>query len=129
TLMDLAAHYNIPPEAVDELHRLFPRPLDEGSFSARAMRDGHAYQNPDVQADPSAPIVSQRMSRVLDFRSQIVVPMLRGTTPIGTLSIARVEPGLIPGKLVELFKNFAVYAAIVIENVHLCKETAGAHRG
>src|SRR3989442_5238910 len=31
TLMHLAAHYNIPPDAVEELHRLFPRQLDEGS--------------------------------------------------------------------------------------------------
>ena len=127
TLLHLAAHYNVTPEGVQELHRLFPRPLDEGSISARVLRDGRAHQNPDVQADVDTPLVAGRMGRMLAYRSEIVVPLLRGATPIGTLSIARRVEGLFPDKQVELLKTFADQAVIAIENVRLFTELQAAN--
>jgi GAF domain-containing protein len=122
TLLHLAAHYNVTPEGVQELHRLFPRPLDEGSISARVLRDGRPHQNPDVQADADTPLAAGRMGRMLAYRSEIVVPLLRGATPIGTLSIARRAGGLFPDKQVELLQTFADQAVIAIENVRLFTE-------
>src|SRR5215831_19370429 len=69
TLLHLAAHYNVSPEGLQELHRLFPRRLDEGSLSARVLRDGRIHQNPDVQADAATPVAAGRMGRVLEYRS------------------------------------------------------------
>src|SRR5215831_15643286 len=128
TLLHLAAHCNVPSEGVQALHRLFPRPLDEASLSARVLRDRRTYQLADVQADAATPAVVSRMSQLIDYRSEIVVPMLRGSTAIGTLSIARSVGGLFPDEQVELLQTFADQAVIAIENVRLFKELEARNR-
>src|SRR5262245_47856292 len=45
TLLHLAAHCNVSSKGLQELDRIFPRPLDEGSLSTRVLRDGHIHQN------------------------------------------------------------------------------------
>jgi GAF domain-containing protein len=128
TLLHVAAHNNVSPEGLQELHHLFPRPLDEGSLSARALRDGRIHQSADVRADADAPAAASRMGRLLDYRSEIVVPMLRGSTAIGTLSISRSVGGLFPDEQVELLKTFADQAVIAIENVRLFTELEARNR-
>src|SRR5262249_56296968 len=116
-LVHLAAHSNLPPEAVDTLTSLYPRPADDESLPGLALRDGRIYHIPDVQADPKAPTVSKRMADVLGYRSQIVVPMLHGGRPIGALSIARAASGLVPDRHVHLLQTFAAQAVITLENL------------
>jgi signal transduction histidine kinase len=128
TLVHLAAHCNLSPEAVEALNRLYPRPADETSLPGLALREGRIYHVPDVETDPNTPNVSKRMGRVLGYRSQIVVPMLRGGTPIGALSIARVEPGLFPESQIALLQTFANQAVIAIENVRLFAELQEKNR-
>jgi GAF domain-containing protein/CheY-like chemotaxis protein len=68
------------------------------------------------------PTTSQRFG----FRSIMSVPLLHEGRSIGTIGVARAEPGLFPEAAVALLQTFARQAVIAIENVRLFNETQEA---
>jgi GAF domain-containing protein len=119
-LIHLAGLFGTRSEAVPLHTPDFPRPPDRGFLAARAILERRATQMPDVQEDPE--FQGKEFARAAGFRSSLSVPMLRDGQPIGAITVARGEPGLVPETIVALLRTFADQAVIAIENVRLFKE-------
>jgi GAF domain-containing protein/DNA-binding response OmpR family regulator len=120
-LVHLAAHHNFTPEALELFARTFPMPPNRSNLSARALLDRAIVHVPDIAADPDA-AVSRQLGDVTGFKSVLSVPMLRDGTPIGVISVGRVQTAPVPDRQIELVKTFADQAVIAIENVRLFTE-------
>jgi len=114
------AAYNYTPEALEELHRVFPARPTRAFGVGRAILDRVTVLIPDVEADPD--YRQHALSRAIGWRSGLFVPMLREGVPIGVIMVARAEPGPFSDNKVALLQTFADQAVIAVENVRLFTE-------
>jgi len=107
-----------------EVLRIYPIPFDpQVSTSARAMSERRMNACADTEA-PDVPEYIRRAGRAGRFRSNIVVPLVRGDEGIGTIVLTHPEPGYsLTQKELDLLRTFADQAVIAIENVRLFNET------
>jgi GAF domain-containing protein len=124
--IDLAAHHNIPPDGLEELRRRYPAPLSVNTGSAQAARERAVVQISDVQNDPRVTEARRRLSRIVGYRSQAWVPMLKEERTLGVISVSRREAEPFPAQHITLLQTFADQAVIAIENVRLFNETKEA---
>jgi GAF domain-containing protein len=61
----------------------------------------------------------QALAETVRYRSIVAVPLLHEGNPIGTIAVARAEPGLFPERQIALLQTFAEQAVIAIQNVGL----------
>ncbi|MBI2555210.1 MAG: GAF domain-containing protein, partial [Candidatus Rokubacteria bacterium] len=90
-LLHFAAHYKFSPEALAERHRQYPRPLSPDTLHGRAILERAVVHIPDIESDPTVPLMSRDLARRLGHRSVVSVPMLREGHPIGVINVARVS--------------------------------------
>ncbi len=125
-LIHLVGLFGTRSEAVPLHTPDFPRPPDRGFLAARAILERRATQMPDVQEDPE--FQGKEFARAAGFHSSLSVPMLRDGQPIGAITVARAEPGLVPESIVALLRTFADQAVIAVENVRLFTELEARNR-
>jgi two-component system, NtrC family, sensor kinase len=119
-LLHLVAFTPTNAAADEALQASFPRPLAE--FAAfDLVRDGETVQFPDTESE-DVPPVNKEMARLRGYRSMVFTPLMSAGTPIGILSVTRVEPGTFAARHVQLLRTFADQAAIAIENAQLFEQ-------
>jgi signal transduction histidine kinase len=97
-----------------------PRSTREHRACVRVWRlggDGRTVYIPDVQNDPDYSFIEAQ--RLGDFRTILVVPMLREGVPVGAIGLMRSEVKPFTEKQIAVATTFADQAAIAIENARL----------
>ena len=122
--LHLVAYTPTSPEADEGLKAAFPRQIaDFPTFAL--VRDGETIQFPDSEAD-DVPQLNKDLARLRGFRSVLFMPLMNRGTPVGVISVTRVEPGAFAADHVQLLQTFADQAVIAIENARLFNETQEA---
>jgi signal transduction histidine kinase len=113
----------------DELREFFdnhPIAPGRGTALGRAALEGKTVHITDVLADPEYKFLEAQ--RLGQYRTVLVVPLLREGNPIGALSLARSESVPFTAKQIELVTTFADQAVIAIENARLFDEVQARTR-
>jgi GAF domain-containing protein/CheY-like chemotaxis protein len=123
-MLDMTSLRNFTPQATEEIHREYPRPLTrDAGYSARSILEKKVIHVVDALNDPDVPETTKPLVEKLGFRSGLWVPMVREGNAIGAFCVARPEPGPFDEKKIKLLQTFADQATIAIENVRLFTET------
>ncbi len=123
-LIHFAAHRNWPAEALAQVQKLYPMPVDENTLAGRVILGGKAIAVEDTQAERH--YTPALLAKTGGWRRMIIAPMLKDGHPVGTVHVAWRDPGATPPRQIELLQTFADQAVIAIENVRLLNETQEA---
>jgi GAF domain-containing protein/sensor histidine kinase YesM len=110
------------PARAEAWRRRFPFPLTRDYMHSLAILDGRMVDIPDVEDAPPELAIGQRNFLGSGYRAVTIMPMMRGTTAIGALSVVRVAPGPLSDKELATLRTFANQAVIAIENTRLLNE-------
>src|SRR5262249_35860467 len=106
------------------LRARLPRPADTSNSTGVAILERRVTQVADFEREPNPEV--REGARLRGTRSNVTVPMLKGTACLEAIVVGKTTPGVFPAKQVELLQTFADQAVIAIENVRLFTETKEA---
>ena len=106
----------------------FPMSIHSEDDHAQAVRNRAPFNSSDAHTDPRLPETQHASARLRDYRSLVVVPLVRHDEAVGALGVARREPGGFSDDEIALLQTFAGQAVIAIENVRLFKELQEKNR-
>jgi two-component system, NtrC family, sensor kinase len=103
-----------------EFLRTHPLTPDRGTVTGRAALERRAVHIPDVLQDPE--YTYREGQKLVGYRTMLGVPLLRGETLVGILTLNRMRVDPYTTKEIELATSFADQAVIAIENARLFDE-------
>ena len=111
------------PERVEAWKGRFPNPLSRDYMHGTAILDRRLIDVPDAEAHAAGPFATGVKNFLASgYRAITIMPMIRGDAAIGAMSVARLTPGPLSAKQIELLRTFADQAVIAIENARLFAE-------
>ncbi len=110
------------PRRVDSWRRRFPFPLTREYMHGIAILDAKVVDIPDVANAPVDLMKGAQNFLASSYRAITIIPMIRGASAIGALSVVRIQPGPLSAEQLALLKAFASQAVIAIENTRLLNE-------
>jgi GAF domain-containing protein len=100
----------------------FPFPLTREYMHSVAILDRKMLDIPNVEEAPADMEVGRKNFLGSGYRAATFVPLMRGETAIGALSVVRVTTGSLSEKQLAALKTYASQAIIAIENTRLLNE-------
>src|SRR5580692_839113 len=100
----------------------FPFPLTREYMHSVAILDRKMLDIPNVEEAPADMAVGRKNFLGSGYRAATFVPLMRGETAIGALSVVRVTTGPLSEKQLAALKTYASQAVIAIENARLLSE-------
>jgi len=85
------------------------------------LRERRIFHLVDIEHNPAATPQHIENARLGGYRTRLMVPMLRGDSPLGLIAVTHQAPTPFPDRQVALLKTFADQAVIAIENVRLSR--------
>ncbi len=118
----LVAHQNSSgsEQAREAMERTFPLVPHRGSAAGRSIIDRAVVHVPDILEDPEYTLGS--LAQQVEFRSLLVVPMMRDGAPVGVIALHHNKPGRFADEHVEMLKIFADQAVIALGHARLFEE-------
>jgi GAF domain-containing protein/anti-sigma regulatory factor (Ser/Thr protein kinase) len=113
------------PQKIEMVRARFSAlPLDPVQLvTARAIVRAEVTEIKDTET-PDTPEPGRQAGRIIGYRSQVNIPLVRSGEGIGAITLVHPEPGhSLSAKELALVKTFADQAVIAIENVRLFNET------
>jgi GAF domain-containing protein len=107
---------------VKNWRKIFPFPLTREYMAGVAILDRRIIDVADARDGSKEISVGRRNFLKSGYRAVTKVPMLRGDSAIGVLSVARPTPGALSDKQLAILQMFAAQAVIAIENARLLNE-------
>ncbi len=100
----------------------WPIPLTREYIHGAAFLDRKILDIPDGREAPPELAVGAKNFLPSGYRAVTVMPLMRGHTAIGTLSVVRLAPGKLSDRQTAALKTYAAQAVIAIENTRLLNE-------
>jgi signal transduction histidine kinase len=110
------------PARAELWRQRFPFPLTREYMHSVAILDRKMLDIPNVENAPAEMEVGRKNFLGSGYRAATFMPLMRGETAIGALSVVRVTPGSLSAKQLEALKTYANQAVIAIENTRLLNE-------
>ena len=120
--VQLAAFADADPVRAVAWRGRFPFPLTREYMHGIAILDRRIVDVPDARSAPPEWAAGAQRFLTTGYRAVTIMPMIRGDSAIGTLSVVRMAPGPLSKKQLELLATFANQAVIAIENTRLLNE-------
>jgi signal transduction histidine kinase/DNA-binding response OmpR family regulator len=119
-LIHLAAAAGYRSEELEAIEASYPRVPSRGGATGRAILTRSVAYVPDVHDDSEYEMLE--LAHAAGYRSTVVVPLLRDSVCIGTISLTGAEPDMFSARQIAMLQTFADQAVIAIENTRLFNE-------